>query len=79
VKVTFSLKGYGKCRMCAASQRLSTLKYGYISGKCGKPRNFCLLSMEKMKCELLLNILVTRNPNWSQRSGTEIGSVKGRY
>ena len=25
------------------------------------------------------SILVTRNPNWSQRSGTGSGCVKGRY
>ena len=25
------------------------------------------------------NIMVTRNPNWSQRSSTETGCVKGRY
>jgi hypothetical protein len=26
-----------------------------------------------------LSILVTRNPNWSQRSGTETGCIKRRY
>jgi len=33
----------------------------------------------KIEWESPPNILVTRNPNWSQRSGTETGCVKGRY
>jgi len=50
----------------------------YISGKCGKTRNSCFLSVEKMEWESP-SILVTRNPNWSQRSGTKTGCVKGMY
>jgi hypothetical protein len=34
---------------------------------------------KKMKWESPPSIMVTRNPNWSQRSGTETGCVKGRY
>jgi len=52
--------------------------YVYL-GKYGKTRNSCLLSVEKMEWELPSRILVTRNPNWSQRSRTETGCVKGRY
>ena len=33
----------------------------------------------KMEWESPPSILVTRNPNWSQRSGTGTGCVKGRY
>jgi hypothetical protein len=47
-----------------------------ISGKYGETRNSLSLSGEKMEWESPPSILVTRNPNWSQRSGTEIGCVK---
>jgi len=33
----------------------------------------------KMEWESPPSILVTRNPNWSQRSGTGTGCVKGSY
>ena len=33
----------------------------------------------KMEWESPPSILVIRNPNWSQRSGTGTGCVKGRY
>jgi hypothetical protein len=33
----------------------------------------------KMEWETPPSILVIRNPNWSQRSGTGTGCVKGRY
>jgi len=52
---------------------------GYNSGKCGETRNSVSLSGEKMEWESPPSILVTRNPNWSQRSGTETDCVKGRY
>jgi hypothetical protein len=51
----------------------------YLFGKYGKTRDSCLLSVEKMEWESPPSIMVTRNPNWSQRSGTETGCVKGRY
>jgi hypothetical protein len=38
-----------------------------------------LISGKKMEWESPPSIMVTRNPNWSQRSGTETGYVKGRY
>jgi hypothetical protein len=34
---------------------------------------------KKKKWESPPSIMVTRNPNWSQRSGMETGCVKGRY
>ena len=37
------------------------------------------LLVEKIEWESPPSILVTRNPNWSQRSGTETSCVKGRY
>jgi hypothetical protein len=67
------------CHTCAASRRSSTLMYGYISGKCGETRNSLSLSGKKMEWESPPSIMVTRNPNWSQRSGTKTGCVKGRY
>jgi hypothetical protein len=42
-------------------------------------KEFLSFISEKMKWESPPSILVTRNPNWSQRSGTGIGCVKGRY
>jgi len=54
-------------------------------GKCislsGKSENKEFLSpiSRKFEWELPPSILVTRNPNWSQRSGTETGCVKGRH
>jgi len=33
----------------------------------------------KNRMESPPSILVTRNPNWSQRSGTGTGCIKGRY
>ena len=49
------------------------------SGKYGETRNSLSLSSEKREWESPPSILVTRNPNWSQRSGTETGCVNGRY
>jgi len=34
---------------------------------------------QKIEWESPPSILVTRNPNWSQRSGTGTGCVMGRY
>jgi len=52
---------------------------GYLEN-IGRQWNSCLLSVEKKKrMESPPSIMVTRNPNWSQRSGTETGCVKGRY
>ena len=35
--------------------------------------------ISKMEWESPSSILVTRNPNWSQRSGTETGCINERY
>jgi hypothetical protein len=45
----------------------------------GRQGILCLLAVKKWEWESPPSILVTRNPNWSQRSGTETGCVKGRY
>jgi hypothetical protein len=50
-----------------------------LSRKCEEKKEFLSLISEKFKWELSPSILVTRNPNWSQRSGTETGCVNGRY
>jgi hypothetical protein len=50
--------------------------------KCGKmwgDKKFLSFISGKMEWELPLGILVTRNLNWSQRSGTGTGCVKERY
>jgi hypothetical protein len=45
----------------------------------GRQGILVFLLVEKMEWESLPSILVTRNPNWSHRSGTETDSIKGRY
>jgi len=47
--------------------------------KIWRDKEFLPLSSGKIEWESLPSILVTRNPNWSQRSGTETGCVKRRY
>jgi len=42
-------------------------------------KEFLSFISEKIDWESPPSILVTRNPNWSQRSGTETSYVKGRY
>ena len=51
--------------------------YGYLVNV-GRQGIRCLLAV-KMVWESPPSILVTRNPNWSQRLGTGTGCVKGRY
>jgi len=52
--------------------------YGIYLANVGRQENivFC---WKKMEWESPPSILVTRNPNWSQRLGTGTGCVKGRY
>jgi len=74
----------GKCRGCAASRRIfhfleSRMCVWYLGmTNVGRQENivFC---WKEMEWESPPNILVTRNPNWSQRLGTGTGCVKGRY
>jgi hypothetical protein len=68
------------CRTCAASWRKhpplkSYLMWQYV----GEDKEFLSFISEKIEWESTPSILVTRNPNWSQRSGTGTGCVKGRY
>jgi len=44
-----------------------------------RDNEFLSLISEKFEWESPPSILVTKNPNWSQRSGTETGCIKGRY
>ena len=72
----------GKCRTCAAARWSSTLKGKiriFIPGKCVERQGILVSTSENMDWESPPSILVTRNPNWSQRWGTETGCVKGRY
>jgi hypothetical protein len=50
-----------------------------VSGKYGETRNSLSLISGKREWKSPPSILVTRNPNWSQRSGKETDCVKGRY
>ena len=52
--------------------------YGIYLANVGRQENivFC---WKKMEWESPPSILVTRNPNWSQRLGTGTSCVKGRY
>jgi hypothetical protein len=45
----------------------------------GRQGILCLLAVEKIEWESPPSIMVTRNPNWSQRSGTETDCAKRRY
>ena len=69
------------CRTCAASRRSSTLTHSCVCGiqKIQGDKEFLSFISGKMEWESPPCILVTRNPNWSQRSGTETSCVKGRY
>jgi hypothetical protein len=52
-----------------------------VSGKyeIWEDKEFLSFICEKWEWESSPNILVTRNPNWSQRSGMQTDCVKGRY
>jgi len=66
------------CRTGAASRRKhSPSKSNLMWQMCGDKKFLSFIS-GKMEWESPPNILVTKNPNWSQRSGTGTGCVKGR-
>jgi hypothetical protein len=60
--------------------KISTLIYiiFYLFGKYREIKNSCLLLVKK-KIESPPDILVTRNPNWSQRLGTGTDYIIKRY
>jgi len=64
-------------RTCAVSRWMSPL---LVSGnrEMRETRISCIISGKK-EWELPPNILISRNPNWFQRSGTGSSSVKWRY
>jgi hypothetical protein len=51
----------------------------YLMWQMWEDKEFLSFISEKMEWESPPSILVTRNPNWSHRSGTGTGCVKGRY
>jgi len=67
-------------RTCAAPRRSSTTLRCVMSiWKIWGDKEFLSFISGKNGMESPLSILVTRNPNWSQRSGTETGCVNERY
>jgi len=70
---------YNDCRMCAASRRKHPPSKSCLKWKICGDKEFLFFISGKMEWESPHSILVTRNPNWSQRSGTGTGCVKGRY
>jgi hypothetical protein len=73
---------YYPCRTCAASRQIwfhfKSKMYNIYLANVGRQENIVFCRW-KMEWESPPSILVTRNPNWSQRSGTGTGCVKGRY
>jgi len=51
----------------------------YLSSKYGEYNEFLSLISEKIEWESPPSILITKNPNWSQRLGTGTGCVKEMY
>ena len=69
------------CRTCAASRRKHPPSKSYLMSlwkMCGD-KEFLSFISGKIEWESPPSILVTRNPNWSQRSGTKTSCVKERY
>jgi hypothetical protein len=67
--------------VCGVAAKTSTLKF-YLMWqiwKIWRDKEFLSFISGKMEWESPLSVLVTRNPNRSQRSDTETGCVKGRY
>jgi hypothetical protein len=69
----------GDCRMCAASRRKHPPLKSCLKWQMCGDKEFLSFISGKMEWESPPSFLVTRNPNWSQRSGTETGCVKRRY
>jgi len=68
--------------VCGITAKTSTLKI--LSNVANvenvwRDKEFLSFISGKIEWESPPSILVTRNPNWSQRLGTETGCVKGRY
>jgi hypothetical protein len=73
------IKEYKDCRTCAASRRKHPPSKSYLMWQMWGDKEFLSLINEKLEWESPPSILVTRNPNWSQRLGTGTGCVKGMY
>ena len=66
------------CGVTAKTFTLIFLYYLKMWQMCGD-KEFLSFISGKMEWESPPSIFVTRNPNWSQRSSTGTGCVKGRY
>ena len=67
--------------VCGVAAKTSTLKF-YLMWQIWKiwgDKEFLSFISGKMEWESPPSVLVTRNPNWSQRSDTGTGCVKRRY
>jgi len=64
--------------VCGVAPKTSTLKF-YLMWQMWGDKEFLSFINEKLEWESPPSILVTRNLNWSQRSSTGTGCVKGRY
>jgi hypothetical protein len=65
--------------VCGVAAKTSTLKILSLMWQMLGDKEFLSLIHGKMEWESPPSVLVTRNPDWSQRSNTGTGCVKGRY
>jgi len=74
------MKSFFLCveRVQRRGEKTSTLKIYLMWQMWGDNKLLSFIS-GKIEWESPPSILVTRNPNWSQRSGTRTGCVKRRY
>jgi hypothetical protein len=74
---SFFMKFVARVRRHGESSTLSG--YWYLFWQMWRDKEFLSLISGKMEWESPPSILVARNPNWSQRLGTETGCVKEMY
>ena len=74
------MKSFSLCvaRVQRRGEKTSTLKI-YLMWQMWGDKKFLSFISEKIEWESPPSILVIRNPNWSQRSGTGTGCVKEKY
>jgi hypothetical protein len=72
---------YSLSHVCGVATKTSTLEFYLMWQICKMwaDKEFLSFISGKMEWESPPSVLVTRNPNWSQRSGTGTGCVKGKY
>ena len=64
--------------VCGVAAKTFTLKI-YLMWQMWRDKKFLSFISIKMEQKSPPNILVTRNPNWSQKSGMETSCLKDRY